>query len=141
MESLDALSPLSPYWYNQTTYGLIDAKIQEKSGGKVPLDEETTGTDENPAEDAKAASKSVDTNLHIVPVDEPAEQECGPDVPIPSFNLGIIPSKTVGEQKPSKKGKERITGYESPAKQPRRELKLGEKMKSPYMKRQVIIGK
>ncbi|KAI3692979.1 hypothetical protein L6452_32805 [Arctium lappa] len=31
VESLDALSPLSPYWYNnQTTYGLIDAEIQEK---------------------------------------------------------------------------------------------------------------
>ncbi|KAI3685497.1 hypothetical protein L6452_34745 [Arctium lappa] len=35
MESLDALSPLSPYWYSQTTYGLIDAEIQEKAVGKV----------------------------------------------------------------------------------------------------------
>ncbi|KAI3681351.1 hypothetical protein L6452_36143 [Arctium lappa] len=34
MESLDALSPLSPYWYSQTTYGIIDAQIEEKSAGR-----------------------------------------------------------------------------------------------------------
>ncbi|KAI3678222.1 hypothetical protein L6452_37507 [Arctium lappa] len=37
-ESLDELGPLSPYWYSQTTYGIIDAQILEKSGGKLPSD-------------------------------------------------------------------------------------------------------
>ncbi|KAI3667744.1 hypothetical protein L6452_42813 [Arctium lappa] len=146
IDSLEALSPLSPYWYSQTTYGIIDAQIEERSGAKDPTNNDHTGKDRKTSEDEQPNSNASPTNLEIVAYDEPGEQavpisQYGPDIPVPSFNLGISPLKQAVEKRPSKKGKDVVIEPEARAKPARRELKLGDKMKSPYMKRQVAIGK
>ncbi|KAI3685874.1 hypothetical protein L6452_35135 [Arctium lappa] len=129
MESLDALSPLSPYWYSQTTYGLIDAKIQEKSVGKVRTYEHDVSTDQHPAEFAEPVTgddarelQMVVSNIHEL---EPMPiSQYGPDIPIPSFNLGISQTTDVVEKNQTKKGKEVARDNEAPAKTTRRELKV-----------------
>ncbi|KAI3734078.1 hypothetical protein L6452_13539 [Arctium lappa] len=74
-ESLDELAPLSPYWYSQTTYGLIDAQIEQKSGCKIPTDEaKGNATCNEPSCEVDPGSISAGTNLHIVPVTEADEQ-------------------------------------------------------------------
>ncbi|KAI3728350.1 hypothetical protein L6452_16984 [Arctium lappa] len=128
MESLDALSPLSPYWYSQTTYGLIDAEIQEKSVGKVRTYEHDVSTDQHPAEFAEPVTgddarelQMVVSNIHEL---EPMPiSQYGPDIPIPSFNLGISHKTDVVEKNQTKKGKEVARDNEAPTKTTRRELK------------------
>ncbi|KAI3719192.1 hypothetical protein L6452_20086 [Arctium lappa] len=66
MESLDALSPLSPYWYSQTTYGLIDAEIQDKSVGKVQTYEHGGSTNQQPFEIADPVTNNDATDLQMV---------------------------------------------------------------------------
>ncbi|KAI3715864.1 hypothetical protein L6452_22852 [Arctium lappa] len=71
--------------------------ILEKSGG-------------NTAEDEEAAAKANDRCLPIVPVNEVVDEpvpilECGPNVPIPSYNQGISPPNPIKEPIPLNKGK------------------------------------
>ncbi|KAI3706956.1 hypothetical protein L6452_25065 [Arctium lappa] len=66
MESLDALSPLSPYWYSQTTYGLIDAEIKEKSVGKVQTYEHDGSTYQHPSEFADPVTDDDARDLQMV---------------------------------------------------------------------------
>ncbi|KAI3668181.1 hypothetical protein L6452_43258 [Arctium lappa] len=111
IDSLEALSPLSPYWYSQTTYDIIDAQIEERSGAKDPTNNDHTGEDHKTSEDEHPNSNASPTNLEIVAYDEPEEQvvpisQYGPDIPVPRFNLGISPLKPAVEKRPSKKGKE-----------------------------------
>ncbi|KAI3770252.1 hypothetical protein L6452_01379 [Arctium lappa] len=127
--------PNDSIFESQTTYGLIDAQILEKSVGKLPSDESKgTAACKPPSCVADHASNSTGTNLQIVPVNETEEQavpisQCGPDIPIPSFNLGISPPKP-HEAQPSRKGKEAIRGKEEHMRPPRRQPKLSEKMRS-----------
>ncbi|KAI3769684.1 hypothetical protein L6452_00794 [Arctium lappa] len=128
MESLDALSPLSPYWYNQTTYGLIDAQIIEQSGGA----QEKGG---RPSDNVK------EVDLPIVPYIEDASElrttiPAITDIPVPSFNLGI--SQPLDSPNAAVKRTTQFIATEEECKSVRRELKIGEQMKSPYVKRQVI---
>ncbi|KAI3772061.1 hypothetical protein L6452_03235 [Arctium lappa] len=109
IESLEALSPLSPYWYSQTTYDIIDAQIEERSGAKDPTNKDGTGEDHKTSEDQQPNSNASPTNLEIVAYNEPEEQavpisQYGPDIPVPSFNLGISPLKPAVEKRPLKKG-------------------------------------
>ncbi|KAI3757859.1 hypothetical protein L6452_05402 [Arctium lappa] len=84
IESLDALSPLSPYWYSQTTYGIIDAQIEEKSAGREPTNKEGTGHDHKTSKAPEPNSNGSPTNLHIVAVSDPDQQ------PVPISQYGLI---------------------------------------------------
>ncbi|KAI3685787.1 hypothetical protein L6452_35045 [Arctium lappa] len=123
-ESLDAQSPLSPYWYSQTTLCLIDAQIIEQSGDQQEKVEQPTDN-----------GKEVD--LPIVPyIDEEIAPIRSlpeiPDIPVPSFNLGI--SQPLDSPDAPAKRNAHIKAADGQYKPVRRELKIGEQMKSPYVK-------
>ncbi|KAI3685424.1 hypothetical protein L6452_34666 [Arctium lappa] len=129
--SLEEQSPLSPYWYSQTTFGLIDAQIMEQSGGSKE-------------EGGQPCNNVKEADFPIVPyVEEDVEPirtiPVSPSIPVPSFNLGI--SQPCDSPNASGKGKEPIIYADEHCKPVRRELKIGEQMKSPYVKRQVVIAK
>ncbi|KAI3701707.1 hypothetical protein L6452_26978 [Arctium lappa] len=130
-ESLDTLSPLSPYLYSQTTYDLIDAQIIEQSGGAH-------------AKEGQPSDNVKECELPIVPYIEDATQPRTTipettNIPMSSYNLGI--SQPLEVPKAPVKHTTPFIATEEERNTVRRELKIGEQMKSPYVKRQVVIGK
>ncbi|KAI3757971.1 hypothetical protein L6452_05517 [Arctium lappa] len=124
VDSLEAQSPLSPYWYSQTTFGLIDVQIIEQSSGA----QEKGG---QPSDNVKEADFPI---VSYVEEDvEPITTIPGiPNIPVPSFNLGI--SQPVDSPNASAKGKAHIISADEQCKPVRWELKIGDQMKSPYVK-------
>ncbi|KAI3757721.1 hypothetical protein L6452_05264 [Arctium lappa] len=97
-DSLEAQSPLSSYWYSQTTFGFMDVQIIEQSGGSKE-------------EGGQPCHNVKETDFPIVPyVEEDVEPiriiPVSPDILVTSFNLGI--SQPCDSPNASGKGKEPI---------------------------------
>ncbi|KAI3697885.1 hypothetical protein L6452_30985 [Arctium lappa] len=112
--SLDADNPLSPYWYSQTTYDLIDAMIMHQSGG-------ATEPVHNPGDNVNQLELPVVPYIHTS-LDNHDIMEGSPEIPIQSFILGIS-QHIQGEDPPTTmKGKTPITSNDDQGKPVRREV-------------------
>ncbi|KAI3707160.1 hypothetical protein L6452_25428 [Arctium lappa] len=126
--SLEDIQPLSHIWYSPITYNLIDYAIVEKSASKQRTLAVTTTYASN------TASKQ------FVPEAMGAQQH-GSKTSAPSFKLGFSTITGNPYERRDAKGKDKMAEEDCPPKANRREVKLGDLMSSPYVKRQVLLGK
>ncbi|KAI3728157.1 hypothetical protein L6452_16787 [Arctium lappa] len=118
--SLDAVNPLSPYWYSQTTYGLIDETIMNQSGGATEITH-------NPMDNVKSSELPVVAYVPTSPVDRDLI-DGSPEIPIPSFNLGISQHMQCDYHPATKNVNDPITSNDDQAKPLRRQIKIGEQI-------------
>ncbi|KAI3693184.1 hypothetical protein L6452_33015 [Arctium lappa] len=122
--SLEDIQPLSHIWYSPTTYSLIDQSMVEKSGESS---KQRTLAVTVPYSSNSAAKQLVSNAM--------GTQHHETETPKPSFNLGFSPITTKPYEKRDAKGKDKLVEEDCPPKANRREVKLGDLMRSRYMKR------